>query len=384
MSADLFEFNGQIQMAGANGISFWWEDFRGQSKLGQDVRRPLRFGKPMSAQEMYDALATGDPRVPLWLAGTVESIGIMSEDGKTSGGNGFRMTRRVLRDGTTHCLGVVGGGEKVSYDPHGEMDTLLPLAEDLLNAARDAAVGKAGEMGIVTIGALGETRGHRSFLSLRLPDVDGMPEPGVNILTLGTSHDGKSETYGIRSRIVVVCANTERQARNSALVRFAVRHTAAGRAKLADAPAALLGELAVQKGQAKRLQEMLNRDLTANEFTAFLDIFAPKADTVRKNPERKTRTDGTRDRLGELFLDCQQTGGRDRFRDLPGRAGDASMSAYALLQAATEWLSHERPLRGSDCEESDRYVSNLFGSGADKSDTMWDGIDAIMSGSVVA
>lgn len=358
MGADLFELDGQVQMAIVQGMPCWWREdaiAKDEKKKikAKPAREPIWMPGPISPNQ-----ATFQNPVP-WLRGAVEMVDFVSADGKTLGGKGFQMVRKVLEDGRSYILGTVGGGEEVDYVPHGETESLYPVLADVIGGDSPA---------IVSLGALGDGRGHRSFASVELPEDHDLPEPCKDYLSLVTSHDGMRKTWWLRSKTWIRCANTERLAKDLATAEVSFKHDALGTAHMEHGPKFWAEELGLRKTITGIYRDMLMRDMTALDVSAWLDVVCPKKDPTAA---RRTRTDGVRDTITRLF-ETDQMGLKDgRFTDMRGRTGDCKRSLYALHQAGTEYMSHYRALRGSKDQESDRFASTLFGSGASLSERIW-------------
>lgn len=246
--------------------------------------------------------------------------------------------RAVVRRDTAEVLATVGAG----YTPVQNREAFAFLDE---LAGND-------EVRYHTAGALG--RGEKVWMLAKLPGeirinrTDDISHP---YLLLSNSHDGRSALRIHWTAIRVVCANTlalaDQHGRGQGV---ALRHRGDIRGRLDDTRQ-ILGiaqrRFRTYEEQANRLA---NRPLNSAELDAYFEGLYPD-----RPDEQRGRSKAIRSRLTDLF----ETG---RGQDLPG----VRHSAWAALNAVTEYVDHHRTTRGRDARTrtEGRLNSAWFGSGA--------------------
>lgn len=360
MSHEIFMLDGVAQFAFSDDAlpesrGPWWED----SKM-----KALRIPHPMTVDQVMH-----DPPL-LWLRGDVVREGPITVGGVVIPDS--EATLRVLPDGRKFGMGVTTKKYPALHERH----TIFPVIADL--------VGDYDVPAVITLGVLGERTGHRTFLSIRLPDIPNMPEPQHRIICAETGHDGATPHQFWRCNVVPVCANTVRFGKAMSSMRLSIRHSRNQVDRLEKASEVILADERVRMQVRDALQGMAQRDLNVAEVNSFLEKLFPRKAVAEEGKElRRTRTDSQREAVLALFEGKQQGAADGRFKALQGRNSDAGRSAYAMLMAATEWLSHERPMKGSD-DPIETFGSTLWGSGSDIGDRIWDSLTEVCTGQAVA
>jgi len=289
-----------------------------------------------------------------------------AEDGRSAILPGAVLTARELSDGRLVPMGVVNQRYPLLHP----RDTIVPIAGEIL--------GGDDVPGIITMGLLGPDRGERCFLSISLPQIEGMPEMTHRIITLLDGADGQNAFEAFRTSVVAQCANTVRAGRAASKIRLKLKHNGNMQSRLDNVADILLADERARSAQVPILQAACRKSVNTKDLGAFLDAFVPAKDKDDAETKR-TRNDAIRDTITELF-EGGQVGAKDgRFANLNGYSGDGSHSAYALLMAATEYASHHRRLRGTE-DPIETYGSTLWGSGADLVDRAWDALGVVMGG----
>ena len=170
-------------------------------------------------------------------------------------------------------------------------------------------------------------------------------------LLLTNAFDG---TFSVRicwTDVRVACWNTLIAALRGARNGFAIKHTASMRDKISDAKQAL-----IMAEDESRQFDMFQKALTRLQMTP--DMWKTFAHELMPNPEEgknKTRAENARENLITLSV-------VGRGQEIAGVQG----TAYAALNALTEYVNYDRTSRGKSTEEKQagRYQAALFGSGA--------------------
>ena len=227
----------------------------------------------------------------------------------------------VIRDGGDP-LGVVGNSYSI-------------MQNEQLTGLLDALVDESGSF-YETAGAI--DNGRKVFVSLKMPQniLIGGVDPVDTYLTAMTSHDGSSSTVIMVSPVRVVCQNTMALALRNAKSQFRVRHTSsADRVILNEARAALdlsFGYLDEFQDLAERL---INTTMTQSTFEQIVEAeFGAPADAPNAT---QTRSQNKIDEMVRLFADSNTHEG-------------VRNTAWAGLNAFTEWFDHYSPVRGSEPE----------------------------------
>lgn len=231
----------------------------------------------------------------------------------------------VLRDnpvveGRADVLGVVGDAYKIIQNEQ---------HADLLNALVDES-GAHFE----TAGAI--DGGRKVFITMKLPGYIkiGGVDPVDNYIAAVNSHDGSMAFTMMVTPIRVVCQNTLNLAFQSKSAAFRVRHTiGADRILVQQAREALDLTFDYLDGFQEEADRLINTTLTQSRFEEIISgaFGAPEDAPVATI----TRCENKVLQMAELFADAAtQEGVRN--------------TAWAGLNALTEWFDHFSPTRGDD------------------------------------
>lgn len=176
--------------------------------------------------------------------------------------------------------------------------------------------------------------GRKVFVTMKLPG--GTKVGGVDqvdhYLAAMTSHDGSTSTTLMTTPVRIVCQNTYNMAFKQASHQFRVRHTVgAERILVQQAREALDFTFGYLDGFQQQAEQLINTTLTQNQFDEIiLNAYgAPEGAPAATH----TRTNNKLEQMSELFADADtQAGIRD--------------TAWAGLNALTEWYDHFSPVRG--------------------------------------
>jgi phage/plasmid-like protein (TIGR03299 family) len=225
-------------------------------------------------------------------------------------------------------MGVVG--EKYSIMQNESLCHLLNLLVDESGAIFETA------------GAL--DGGRKVFVTMKLPSnirIGGQDRVD-NYIVIMTSHDGSTSTVFMVTPVRVVCENTLNLAFNGTSNLYRVRHTiGADKIMIQQARDALDFTFDYLQGFADEAEQLINTTLTQMQFEEIIarEFGAPKdapASTL-------TRTDNKLQQMAYLFSDAAtQAGVRN--------------TAWAGLNALTEWYDHFSPVRGAGPETGDETI----------------------------
>lgn len=202
---------------------------------------------------------------------------------------------------------------------------------DLLNAIVDES-GAHFE----TAGAL--EGGRKVFVTMKLPghiEIGGV-DPVENYLAAINSHDGSMAYTLMVTPVRIVCANTLNLAFQSKSHAFRVRHTSgAHRNIVSQARQALDVTFKYLDGFQADAEKLINTTMTQSRFEEIIAAeFGAKEGAA---PATITRCDNKLSEMSRLFADAfTQEGIRE--------------TAWAGLNALTEWADHFSPTRGDDRE----------------------------------
>ena len=271
----------------------------------------------------------------------------------------------LIRQDTMAVLGVVGR----DYGPV-QNQTLV----DTLTAL--------GRLARVTPESGGSLLGGR--IVWLLARVDGLgfrigQDEHEGFLLLTNSHDGQRPLTIGPTTLRVVCANTLALAQRQIRTRIAaegagvatgyqVRHTRSAEIQVADIQLALAEAVATNRRTSELARYLAGIPSSAAlERQFFQRVFAlpdgasesDRAITMRKNRE---------ERLQRILASPTS------------RVDGTSGSAYALVQAAIEYVDHERPTRTQEGQAANeaRLCSAVFGSGADTKSKAWGTIQELV------
>lgn len=196
-----------------------------------------------------------------------------------------------------------------------------------------------------TAGAL--DGGRRVFITMKLPghiQIGGVDRVD-NYIAAMNSHDGSAAFSFIVTPVRIVCQNTLNLAFSQASHVIKTRHTSgAQRLIVAQARQALDMTFEYIEGFQEQAERLINTTLTQGAFDEIIarEFGAPE-DAA---PATITRTDRKLDEMSRLFADAYtQEGIRN--------------TAWAGLNAITEWADHFSPTRGEDRETARAQKSVL-------------------------
>jgi phage/plasmid-like protein (TIGR03299 family) len=267
------------------------------------------------------------------------------KDIQTVEGTAISQRRGVVRSDTGEPLGVVGR----SYIPvqnHGAFEFL------------DAIVADGGLL-YHTAGALG--RGERIWLLAKLPEsieIKGGIDLVDRFLLLTNTHDGTAALRSFFTPVRVVCQNTLsmalRQGRNQG-VSILHRGDLVGKVREARRVLGLADKF--YQDIAAKIEVLANRYLSAAELQGYFESLYPDPMDGSNSRAKKVRENLTR--LFETGIGL----------DTPGISG----TAWAAVNALTEYVDHHRPTRAANPEDraSRRLNSAWFGSGASLKAKAW-------------
>lgn len=183
--------------------------------------------------------------------------------------------------------------------------------------------------------------GRKVFITMKLPGhiMVGGADPVDTYLAAMTSHDGSSSTVLMTTPVRIVCQNTLNMAFQRASHQFRVRHTVgASSILLQQAREALEFTFGYLQGFQQDAERLINTTLTQNQFDAIImNAFAPPLDAPNAT---QTRSNNKIEKMSQLFADAgTQAGIRD--------------TAWAGLNALTEWYDHFSPVRANGTAEEE-------------------------------
>jgi phage/plasmid-like protein (TIGR03299 family) len=188
-----------------------------------------------------------------------------------------------------------------------------------------------------TAGAL--DGGRKVFITMKLPGhilIGGVDQIDMNLATLN-AHDGSMSYTTMCTPTRIVCKNTMNMAYGTATGIFRVRHTSGATKAIQKAREVLELSFAYLDEFQKEADMLINTTLTQARFE---EIIAKEFGAPEDSPAATvTRTEGKIEQMAELFADAAtQEGIRN--------------TAWAGLNALTEWYDHFSPTRGDDRDAS--------------------------------
>jgi phage/plasmid-like protein (TIGR03299 family) len=274
--------------------------------------------------------STMTPREAL-VAGSADYIvsarPVLTPEGKTIEGH-----RAIVRDDTGEPLGLVKG----KYTILNNEDAFLPLFDGI---GKDLAV-------IETCGVLG--KGERAWMMARVPEtIEAKPgDPVEPWLLAHTSHDGSATFSCAFVMVRCVCQNTVQAALRGARSVVRLRHTK----NIKNAAALVLDVLGASAEYRRRFAEAARRMARADVNRAAVEKFL-----------RDTFPDKV-DENGKVIPTASVLKAREetfRIFESEPTTRHAGENAWGLLQAATHYVDHVRPLR----KGADRWEASVFGPG---------------------
>ena len=265
----------------------------------------------------------------------------------------------IRRADTGRVLGIVGP----DYVPL-QNEAAFSFFSDLAHA---------GQISFESAGSF--QNGTITWVQCRLPDLlirlgDDISE---TMLFISNGHIGNRALTIAPTSFRIVCQNTlrlaeaehraQRRSQPGLEVGWTVRHTRGMTAALADIRDAYARTLKSHAVTTQAYEFLAGKRMTERLKGAFFGrVFAAPAATGPDESERaKSIASNRRERLEAILASSTST--------VRGTKG----TAFALLNAATEYIDHERATRsadGGDPEES-RLMSATFGSGADLKERAW-------------
>lgn len=177
--------------------------------------------------------------------------------------------------------------------------------------------------------------GRRTFLTMKLPghiNVGGI-DPVENHIAALNSHDGSMAFTIMITPIRVVCANTMNMAFRNHSHIYRVRHTSGAGRNLTEVRKAL--DLTFDYLDAFQVEanQLLETELTLSKFEQLVNREFGVSDDAPA--ATITRTENKIEQMTSLFADAQT---QENVRG----------TAWAGLNALTEWADHYAPTRGDD------------------------------------
>lgn len=212
-------------------------------------------------------------------------------------------------------------------------------------ALLDALVDESG----ATFDTAGSLRGGRQvFVTMKMPShirVGGVDRVD-NYIAAVNSHDGSMKFTIMVTPVRIVCANTLNLAFRNHSNTFTVRHTkGAQRALVGEARKALDLTFSYLEDFQAQAEELINITMTQSRFEEIVyKEFGPSEDSVGAV---RTRTERKVDKMVDLFAEAYtQAGIRE--------------TAWAGLNALTEWADHYSPVRGNDRDTTRHTKAVLY------------------------
>lgn len=234
----------------------------------------------------------------------------------------------IVRTDTRDVLGIVGS----RYTP----------VQNVAKFGFFDPIVSSGRATLETAGALG--RGEKVWILAKSVTAEVVPgDPVESYLLLAGSHDGTSAITVLPTGVRVVCQNTLGMALRGKEKRFHVRHTASAERKLEDAGRVMAESEATFAETIERWQFMAGRQIDPEAYAKALVPDAPEG-------TNNTRRENAR---AAILKSYDQAPGADKARG----------SAWAAYNAATHWISHERPSDKASEEDKARATWLPQGSG---------------------
>lgn len=310
--------------------------------LGQEIE------EGMTAVEAFEEIGLNWRTIKAPVVAKIEGMG---PDGPTVTElplRGSNPPMAHIRTDTNRLLGMVS-------------DSYQPLENIELARFADALAGADAAAQVETAGSL--YHGRRVFALVRLPQVIRATKDDVVVpyTCIQNGHGGTAAFSAYNTGTRVVCANTLRMSERDILSGIRFQHTGDLETKVKQAQTVL--NLAI--GQQERFQEqvtaMVGKKFTAQEIDQLLhriadDCFGPLPTEGQVSAEVREREIAKRTALIEAW---QQNLANER-QNLPGIQG----SAWAVLNAVTEWNDHDRGTYQPVTESDARIASNTFGASA--------------------
>lgn len=247
----------------------------------------------------------------------------------------------IFRDDNQAFLGAVGS----AYQPI-QNRYAFDFVDTLLEAEDGSHYDSAGALG----------KGERFWVSARVPfdfNVGGY-DAHQTYLLFASSHDGSMAATAKLSTVRVVCQNTLTQALNKAGSAVRVKHTADAQRRLDAARKLMSGVSQDVKSLEEKLNALTVRKMSRASMVSCLDRLFPKnADGAAS----QTRRENVLNDVLRLY----ENNDNNAFPEQKG-------TAYALLNAITGYVDHERSARITNgrkgmSESTARAENAVFGTG---------------------
>lgn len=258
-----------------------------------------------------------------------------------SGDRKMKRFKAILRGDTKEELAVHGMGYKIFQNVD-----LFRMCDSLIeNGARYES---AGALGI----------GERVWVLARIPAADfSIGDDKHEAYLLGvTSHDGSLMTTFMVTTVRVVCHNTLTAALGSNAKedgRLKIKHTKGADEKLIQAQRMIAGTIQSAGSLRSKLTKLSERKVTKENVVTILNRLFPATSDATVSSTRRENV------LSTVLSHFAHNDGNA----FPEQQG----TAYALLNAITDYADHDRSTRKTGDNQTDvsaRAESALFGSGA--------------------
>lgn len=204
------------------------------------------------------------------------------------------------------------------------------------------------EGGAVFDSAGQNSTGSKVFMTLKMPEgiqIGGEDAHDLHLLA-SNSHDGSSSLTIAVVMNRLACQNAVTGALKGAQRSWSIRHTASAEGRIEEARQSLELTFKYVEEFEREMQELLARDLTEREWGGIVE---------RLVPESKSEHEGWADRVAKQRADLN-TLYFDAATQEFGRG-----TAYAALNAATEYADWYLPIKGADPDGRRRAERALFG-----------------------
>lgn len=292
---------------------------------------------------------TSDPQLALTASGldwTVSKVGLRTEDLAPVPGH-----CAVRRDDTGAVLGIVGQDYQVLQNREA-FSFFADLAAETHCSFETAGCLRGGKVAWVLA--------HLPDLGIRIGD-----DESKTYLLISTGHGGNKPLTVAPTSIRVACANTLNLAEAQSRIRrarlgsgveagYVVRHLPGMAAAVGDIRQAYRQTIAAHKATMAFYAALAGRPMTEAMVQAFFrrvfEVEGGRDESGRARAMRQAREE----RLGAILAGPTS--------NVRGTAG----SAFALFQAAVEYVDHDRRTRTDEeaGEDEQRLASAVWGSGA--------------------
>lgn len=219
-------------------------------------------------------------------------------------------------------------------------NVFTPIQNEEHTGFLDTLVDESGS-NIVAAGAT--DNGRKVFVTMKIPGhikIGGV-DPVENYLTAVNGHDGSTKFGVMVHPIRSACTNVLTMGKGYA---YTVRHTKNAMSTLGEARRALDLTFGYMDAFQQEAERLINTTLTADRFEQIItEEYGPQEDA---GAAARTRAERRVEQMLELFNDAST---QDGIRD----------TAWAGLNAITEWADHFSPVRGNDRDAS-RAARSLF------------------------